>query len=173
MAWRVGRRTEHRHRRAIGKYCFPRLQVLESRSMPSVNVLSYHNDSSLTGQNLNETILTPANVNASQFGLLFVLPVDGNVYAQPLYLSSLGNHNVVFVATEHDSVYAFDADTPGALPLWKDSFINPAAGVTTIPSTDVNTGAITPEIGITSTPVIDPGTGTLYVVALTKEVSGT
>src|SRR5262249_4621288 len=67
----------------------------------------------------------------------------------------------------------FDADAPGAPPLWKDSFINPAAGVTTVPSTDVNTGAITPEIGITSTPVIDPSTGTLYVVALTKEVSGT
>src|SRR5262249_17256614 len=66
----------------------------------------------------------------------------------------------------------FDADSPGGNPFWKDSFINPSAGITTVPSTDVNTGAITPEIGITGTPVIDTSTGTLYVVALTKEVSG-
>src|SRR5262249_13182241 len=74
----------------------------------------------------------------------------------------------VFVATEHDSVYAFDADNPGT-PLWQSSFINPAAGITTVPSADQNCADISPEIGITSTPVIDPNSGTLYVEAKTKE----
>jgi hypothetical protein len=154
----------------------PALEVLEARLAPTVNVLGSRNDLGVTGQNLNETILTPANVNPNSFGNLFTLPTDGTVYAQPLYMSGLaipgqGTHNVVFIATEHDSVYAYDADQGGA-PLWQDSFINPGAGVTTVPSTDLNTGAITPEIGITSTPVIDPATGTMYVVVLTKEVSG-
>lgn len=147
----------------------------------SVSVLTYHNDISRTGANTAETILTPADVNSCTFGKLFSLPVDGHVYAQPLYMSGLavknkGTHNVVFVATMHDSVYAFDADDasgPNSTALWSKSFLNPPS-VTSVPNGDVGNGYgdIEREIGICGTPVIDPSTNTLYLVAKTRETSG-
>ncbi|HEV3084358.1 MAG TPA: TIGR03118 family protein, partial [Gemmataceae bacterium] len=125
------------------------------------------------------TTLTPQNVNASSFGKLFSYTVDGFVYAQPLEVSQLrmGDgqlHNVLFVATENDSVYALDANDPTAGPrhngvLWQDSFIDPAHGVTPVPFQDVETGDIRPVLGITGTPVIDRSTDTLYVVTRVKE----
>lgn len=128
-------------------------------------------DSGRTGANLHETQLTPLTVNASRFGKLASLKVDGDVYAEPLYFAGVdipgkGKHNVLFVATEHDSVYAFDSDTPGE-PLWKVSFLSD--GVKTLSTSDVDCPFITPEVGITSTPVLDPISGTLYVLARTKE----
>jgi len=150
------------------------LEALEPRLLLAA-VLTYHNDNASTGQNLSETTLSTADVNPTQFGKLHSVALDGAAYAQPLYVPGVavggqGTHNVTYVATEHDSLYAIDADT-GAL-LWKDSFINSGAGVTTVPSGDVNSTDIVPEIGISSTPVIDGGTGTLYLVAKTKEVVG-
>jgi hypothetical protein len=143
------------------------------------NVLTWHNDNSHTGQYLNEVILSPSNVNSTQFGKLGSYPVDGQIYAQPLYwkglnISGQGSHDVVFVATENDSVYAFDADNPGANPnpLWHASFTNPP-GVTAIPCGDITSSChVDPVVGITGTPVIDPTSKTLYVIARTKETAG-
>jgi Legume lectin domain/Chitobiase/beta-hexosaminidase C-terminal domain len=150
--------------------------------MAQTNVTTQHNDIARTGANTNEAILTPANVNVASFGKLFSQPVDGRVYAQPLYVTGVTmgagtpqagtTHNVVFVATEHDSVYAFDADSNGganSLPLWQVSLIDAAhgagAGEKPVPNSDVSTGDIVPEVGITGTPVIDTTSKTIYVVA--------
>ncbi len=123
-----------------------------------------------TGLQSNETTLTPANVNAGQFGEKFSNPIDGFAYAQPLYVPNVMiagvKHNVVFVATEHATVFAFDADTAGP-PLWKTSFLGP--GITTVQTGGNHEIPVQPEVGITATPVIDSGSGTIYALAQTVE----
>jgi hypothetical protein len=141
--------------------------------LSNTDVLTYHNDLARTGQYLAETTLTPANVNSTTFGKVGFLPVDGKVDAQPLYVSNLSmggaTHNVVYVVTEHASVYAFDADTNAQ--LWQRSLLG--SGETT--SDNRNCTQITPEIGITSTPVIDRmrgASGVLYTVVMSKDAGG-
>jgi uncharacterized protein (TIGR03437 family) len=138
-----------------------------------VSVLTWHNDNARTGQNLAETILTPANVGSSTFGRLSTLSVDGKVDAQPLYVSSVtipcqGVHNILYVATEHGSLYAFDADT--FAQLRKVSLL----GANEVPSDDHGCGQVTPEIGITATPVIDLQAGShgiIYAVAQSRDLN--
>jgi len=137
-------------------------------------VLTAQYDNQRTGANIHETVLTPRNVGSKKFGRLFVFPVDGDVYAQPLYVPNLeiagkGAHNVIFVSTEHDSVYAFDAAGRAAEPLWQTSFINPAAGIITVSERAARCSLITPEYGITATPVIDVESRTMYVLVRTSE----
>lgn len=138
-------------------------------------VTAYKEDSTHSGNHTTETILNTSNAKQATFGKRVAYPVDGQVYAQPLYLPNVAiggsDHNVVFVATEHDSVYAFDADQTSAVdPLWHSSFINPP-NVVSPSNNDVSCNDTVPENGLTGTPVIDPSTGTLYVVVLTKEGS--
>ena len=141
------------------------------------SVTTNRNNNQRTNVNTNETILTPANVNSASFGKLFSQSVDGYVFAQPLYVPTLAIkgavHNVVYIATEHDSVYAFDADSSvgsNAQPLWHTNFLLP--GATTVSSADVGCDDIVPEYGITGTPVIDLSTNTLYVVSDALENNG-
>ncbi len=155
-----------------------------SVSSGSVSVLTQHNNTDRTGVNPNETVLNTSNVNTNSFGLLFKLYVDGQIYAQPLYVPNLtiagGVHNVVFVATMHNYVYAFDADTPGP-PLWRTNQLG-----TPIPLTNNQQGIpasqqvgwacgsgtytdIVDAVGIVSTPVIDPASNTMYLIATNKD----
>jgi hypothetical protein len=141
----------------------------------SINVVTYHYDNSRTGQNIAETILTPANVNSSQFGKLGEFSVTGRVDAQPLYLSNVSisgvMKNVLYVATEHGCIYAFDADSiSGATSkaLWIASTTQSGE----LPSDDRSCGQVTPEIGITSTPVIDRARNAIYLVAVSKDGGG-
>jgi uncharacterized protein (TIGR03437 family) len=142
-----------------------------------VSVTTYRNNLARSGENLKEPFLTPVNVNPAQFGKVFSHRVDGQIHAQPLYLPAVkipgrGVHNVVFVATEHNSVYAFDADSAAGLnsdPLWRVNLTDSTTQETSLTPADVmNCYTITPELGITGTPVIDASTNTLYVVAMTR-----
>ena len=136
---------------------------------------SWRNDPGLTGQNRQELALNPATLATGLFGKIFSCAVDGQAYAQPLYAANLAGgsqvRNVVYVATEHNSVYAFDADAIPCRQIWKKSFLDGATGVTPVPASDVLGSGISPEIGITGTPVMDRVSGTLYLVAGTKEAS--
>ncbi len=196
MNWDVARfirkllpRTHPRLRKAL-----PVLEALETRLAPTVNILTYHDDTSSSGVNANETQLTPANVNTNTFGKLYNVTLDGQVYAEPLVETgvaiasgpfttsgSAGIHDVVFVATEHDSLYAIDASALGGAILWQRSFLDTsvagnntlgASSIVPVSSNDVGAADISPDIGITGTPVIDASTGTLYVVVKTKETIG-
>jgi hypothetical protein len=150
------------------------VQPVRAAAMSS-SVTTFRNDNALTGQYPTETALNTSNVNQSQFGKRVSYPVDGQTYAQPLYMPNLTiggqAHNVVFAATENDTVYAFDADQTSAVaPLWKTSLL--PAGATAVPSSFQPCGDLQPIIGITSTPVIDPATNTMYVVAYSQENGG-
>lgn len=134
-------------------------------------VTTYHNNLSRNGANVQEYALTTTNVSTSSFGKLFSCPVDGAIYAQPLWMANLaiggGTHNVVLVATTHDSVYAFDADISPCVTYWQKTLLG--AGETFVSSSDVGTGDIQPDIGIIGTPVIDPTSKTLYVVSKSED----
>jgi hypothetical protein len=150
-------------------------------------VYTYHNDLARDGVNQQEYALTASDVNSSSFGKLFSCTVDGAIYAQPLWAANLrvngAPHNVVFVATEHDSLYAFDADASPCEPLWQVSLIDISHGgtgnETTVPAGPSGNlvgkgyGDLTPEAGVTGTPVIDPATGTLYVASKSMNSAGT
>jgi hypothetical protein len=170
------------------------IEGLEARRLLSANVLSYHQDAASTGQDLTETLLTPSNVNATDFGRIFDTTLDGQVYAQPLAVQNVnitrgpaqGVHNVIYAATMHDSLFAIDATT-GQI-LWQDNFTqianpqattnfspSPTAGVTTYPATVtedalVSPSDISPELGILATPVINLANNTIYLVTNTQEL---
>ncbi len=131
----------------------------------NVHVLTSRNDLNRTGANLKEKILKTTNVKTATFGKVFTRNVDGQVFAQPLYVGGVNGKNIVYVATEHNSVYAFDADdrSANAQPLWKKSFGTP------VPSQDTGCGLLTPEVGITSTPVIDLQAKTMWFTTRNKE----
>lgn len=151
-------------------------------SAPATDILTDRGDNARTGLNANETVLTPSVVSSLSFGLFYNNPVDGQVYAQPLYVSnqliivnghsrhSREKHNVLYVATEHDSLYAFDADS-GA-QYWKTSLL--LTGESPVSSSDLNSTNLEPEIGITATPVIDRSAGpngTIFVVAMSRNAT--
>ncbi|MBI3410581.1 MAG: fibronectin type III domain-containing protein [Planctomycetes bacterium] len=200
MAWshlRLFKDSNRAPRRSPIRRAHLRVDELESRLAPSANVLTFHNDIASTGLNAAETQLTPANVKVNSFGKLSATTLDGQVYAEPLVDTGVtiangvntkpgaaGVHDVVFVGTEHDSLYAIDTNAAGGPILWQRTFLdttNPtgdinntfgASAIGTIPSGDTGSADISPEIGITGTPVIDPATNIMYVVVKTKETIG-
>jgi hypothetical protein len=164
----------------LGLFGMAAVSLLAQTPTP-VPVLTWRYDLTHAGQNTDETALNQQNVNVNTFGKLFALSVDSTVYAQPLYVPNItmsdGNvHNVLFVCTENDSIYAFDADSNGganANPIWQVSLLTAAhgagAGATAVPYEDADSPDVAPTVGITGTPTINPATNTLYVVAATKE----
>lgn len=151
-------------RRFLQATTLPTALLLATVPANATNVVVQHNDNNRTGANTSETTLKPSNVNVNNFGKIFSHSVDGKVYAQPLYVGGLtvngGTHNVVYVCTDHNSLYALDADTGSQ--LWHDNFGTP------VPNSDVGgCGDMSPDIGITGTPVIDTGLNALYVDART------
>ena len=187
-AWKRTTFQRRSVRRRVSSRRRLQLEQLETRWLLSANVTGYHpaipatNPASTinAGINSNETLLTPANVNATSFGKLFSTTVDGQVYAQPLYMENVsittgpnqGTHNVVFVATQHDSLYAIDANT--GTVLWQDALADRrsmAGRSRQFPISAVGSGDIAPEIGITATPVIDPTTNTIFVENKSQEVA--
>jgi len=150
--------------------CFFSASLLAQRG-----ILSNHYDSFGTGTNTHESALKPANVSGAEFGKLYTYPVDGSIYAQPLYVPNVemagGTRNVLYVATMNDKVYAFDAEKPGS-PLWSRNLADAAAGTTPVPVADItgdNDLNIVGNVGILGTPVIDPSAHAMYLVARTKE----
>ena len=159
---------------SAGVCAFAALLFIATAAHSQVAVTTWHYDNARSGANTNETKLTPNNVNTGSFGKLFEQAVDGSIVGQALYLPNVaipggGAHNVVYVATMHDSVYAFDADAGNTAPLWQTSFLSP--GVQPVPIAMQGCGAVTKwsEVGVLSTPVIDPASGKLFVVAKTYE----
>lgn len=171
------------------------VEWLEQRLVLATDVLTYHMDVGSTGLNSSETELTPSNVTVNSFGKLDTVSVDGQVYAEPLVATGInivagpntspggtGLHDVVFVATQHDTIYAIDASAADATILWQRSFLDTnvagnntlgASQITSVPDNDTGTSDISPEVGITGTPVIDQARGVMYVVVKTKEtISG-
>ena len=154
----------------IGAACFISAIALSPSGFSAPeNVTTWHNDDVRSGVNPNEAVLSPSNVNVTNFGKLFEIPVDGKVVAQPLYLTGVsipgkGTHNVVYIATEHDSVYACDADD-GTI-LWQVTLLNAGETPSDVGCEDLEL----PEIGVTATPVIT--NGVLYVVPMSKDGSG-
>jgi len=157
------------HRKAAIAVTSLMLSFLQPALSQTVSVLTQHNDLSRSGTNTNEATLTTSNVNPSTFGKLYSLPIDGYVWAQPLYVPNVtipgqGTHNILYVADAHNSVYAFDADST---TLYWTVNLGPS-----VPSTVIGTTGILVEVGIISTPAIAPdgaGGGTIYVVPKTYE----
>jgi CARDB protein len=152
------------------------LFLAQLHMLAQTSVTTWHYDNARTSADTSETTLTLSNVNSTRFGKLFTYPVDGIIVGHPLYLPNVsipgqGVHNVVYVCTMHDSIYAFDADNGNPTPLWTTSiFSYSPAGATSVPANVTQeTGIKWTEVGIISTPVIDPETGTLYLVAETYE----
>lgn len=164
---------------AISQADLGKSATAQAAVMDNPGVFTRQYDNARAGQDTDEIVLTPQNVNQKQFGKLFSYPVDGNIYAQPLYVANVnipgeGYHNVVYVATTNDTVYAFDADNQSGGAIWQKSLINSSAGETAAACNQLpaNFCGFAPTVGITGTPVIDPATGTLYVDAL-SEIGGT